>query len=127
VGQPLLNSPAVIHALARTSVHENSGISGRSQLDVLFSWEYPQGRSQLQHLNERRFISIASWPIRLAGEIYKRLGPIAIAVTFNKKWRRWHDLSPLAGSDLLIGFLLCLGLMHEVAQRKGQVGQDAKQ
>jgi hypothetical protein len=75
----------------------------------------------------RRFISIASWPVRLADEIYKRFGPIAIAVTFNQKWRRWHDLSPLAGCGLLIGFLLGLRLMHEIAQRKGQVGQDTEQ
>jgi hypothetical protein len=33
----------------------------------------------------------------------------------------------LAGSALLIGFLLSLGLTQEIAQREGQVGQDPDQ
>ncbi len=39
---------------------------------------------------------------------------------------RGHALSPLAGSGLLIGFQLWLGLTHEIAQREGQVGQDTE-
>jgi hypothetical protein len=37
---------------------------------------------------------------------------------------RRRDRSSLAGSGLLIDFLLCLRLTYEIAQREGQVGQD---
>jgi hypothetical protein len=35
--------------------------------------------------------------------------------------------SSLAGSGLLIGFLLCLGLTQDIAQRESHVGQNPEQ